>query len=522
MRNETSPEDVHGMLVSEGILTARGGLVSHAAVVARGWGKPAVVGRRGRCASAIAKCTANGITLNEGDWRLARRGDRHRRGRRGAADRGRAARRVRHHARRGPTPSARATWASGPTPTPATTRPTPATSGPRGSACAAPSTCSSAEDRLPVVRRMILAQTPAEESRQRSRSCALVQREDFIAILDAMDGLPVTVRLLDPPLHEFLPSTEELALKEATVGLNAEERRLYEAALSWKESNPMLGTRGVRLGVIKPGLYAMQVRALMEAARQRVADGGHPIVEIMIPLTVTREELALARGWVEDAVAEVNKEPAPKPSKGAKAATAKRGQLEVTIGTMIETPRAALRAAEIAEVADFFSFGTNDLTQMTFGFSRDDVEGRMMDAYLRARAVAAQPLRGGRLRRRGGAGAPRDRAGPRDAAGPQGRRLRRARGRPPVHRPVLRRRAGLRELLALPGPGGPPGCGPGRPGGRSRDIGHVAPPDTTDPDQSRTHFRTRVDWGSGPVNGDLWRAQITRPAGCIAPCTGAT
>ncbi len=144
----------------------------------------------------------------------------------------------------------------------------------------------------------------------------------------------------------------------------------------------MLGTRGVRLGVVKPGLYAMQVRALMEAARQRVADGGHPIVEIMIPLTVTREELALARGWVEDAVAEVNKEPAPKPSKGAKAATAKRGQLEVTIGTMIETPRAALRADEIAEEADFFSFGTNDLTQMTFGFSRDDVEGRMMAAYL--------------------------------------------------------------------------------------------------------------------------------------------
>ena len=110
-----------------------------------------------------------------------------------------------------------------------------------------------------------------------------------------MDGLPVTVRLLDPPLHEFLPSTEEMAVKEATVGLTPEERRLYDAALSWKEANPMLGTRGVRLGVVKPGLYAMQVRALMEAARERVVDGGHPIVEIMIPLTVSREELALAR-----------------------------------------------------------------------------------------------------------------------------------------------------------------------------------------------------------------------------------
>jgi pyruvate,orthophosphate dikinase len=154
----------------------------------------------------------------------------------------------------------------------------------------------------------------------------------------------------------------------------------------------MLGTRGVRLGVIKPGLYAMQVRALMEAARQRVADGGHPVVEIMIPLTVTREELALARGWVEDAVADVNRERAPRPSKGGKASAAKAGKLEVMIGTMIETPRAALRADEIAEVAEFFSFGTNDLTQMTFGFSRDDVEGRMMDAYLEHGLLPRNPF----------------------------------------------------------------------------------------------------------------------------------
>ncbi|HXN60102.1 MAG TPA: putative PEP-binding protein, partial [Acidimicrobiales bacterium] len=248
------------------------------------------------------------------------------------------------------------------------------------------------EDRLPVVRRMILAQTAAEEA-EALEELRRVQRLDFIDILEAMDGLPVTVRLLDPPLHEFLPSTEDLAIKDATVGLSPEERRLYEAALSWKEANPMLGTRGVRLGVIKPGLYAMQVRALMEAARQRVVDGGHPVVEIMIPLTVTRAELALARGWVEDAVADVNKERAPKPSKGAKTAgSGKAGTLEVTIGTMIETPRAALRAGEIAEVAEFFSFGTNDLTQMTFGFSRDDVEGRMMDAYLEYGLLPRNPF----------------------------------------------------------------------------------------------------------------------------------
>jgi pyruvate,orthophosphate dikinase len=149
----------------------------------------------------------------------------------------------------------------------------------------------------------------------------------------------------------------------------------------------------VRLGVVKPGLYAMQVRALMEAAHQRVADGGHPIVEIMIPLTVSREELALARSWVEEAVAAVDAEPAPSPSKGATKRQGKAaGKLEVTIGTMIETPRAALLAGEIAEEADFFSFGTNDLTQMTFGFSRDDVEGRMMSAYLELGLLPRNPF----------------------------------------------------------------------------------------------------------------------------------
>jgi pyruvate,orthophosphate dikinase len=388
VRNETSPEDVHGMLAAEGILTARGGLVSHAAVVARGWGKPAVVGAE-VLRITRHQVTANEVTLSEGDWVSLDGGagivvagqvpltsvsppaafhtvlswaDDIRKGHlnvRTNADTGDDA------------ANARAMGAE-------------------GIGLCRTEHMFLGEDRLPVVRRMILAQTPAEEA-EALEELRLVQREDFLSILMAMDGLPVTVRLLDPPLHEFLPSIEELAIKEATVGLNPEERRLYEAARSWKEANPMLGTRGVRLGVIKPGLYAMQVRALMEAARQCVADGGHPIVEIMIPLTVTRAELALARGWVEDAVADVNRERAPRPSKGAKPA-AKAGTVEVTIGTMIETPRAALRADEIAEVADFFSFGTNDLTQMTFGFSRDDVEGRMMDAYLELGLLPRNPF----------------------------------------------------------------------------------------------------------------------------------
>jgi pyruvate,orthophosphate dikinase len=147
--------------------------------------------------------------------------------------------------------------------------------------------------------------------------------------------------------------------------------------------------------VIKPGLYAMQVRALMEAALDRVAAGGHPIVEIMIPLTISREEMALARSWVEGAIAGAEAAAGASTPRSAKApakAGANAGSLEVLIGTMIETPRAALRAGEIAEVADFFSFGTNDLTQMTFGFSRDDVEGRMMSAYLEQGLLKRNPF----------------------------------------------------------------------------------------------------------------------------------
>jgi pyruvate,orthophosphate dikinase len=234
-----------------------------------------------------------------------------------------------------------------------------------------------AADRLPVVRRMILAKTEAEEAAA-LEELRQVQKADFIEILEAMDGLPVTVRLLDPPLHEFLPHVTDLKIKKATEGLSEEEEALLAAAESWAEQNPMIGTRGVRLGVVKPGLYAMQVQALMEAAAQRVADGGKPIVEIMIPLTVTREELALARSWVVEGIATATKGSKKKP--------------KVSIGTMIETPRAAIRADEIAEEADFFSFGTNDLTQMTFGFSRDDVESRMMPAYLEQGLLKRNPF----------------------------------------------------------------------------------------------------------------------------------
>ncbi len=382
VRSETSPEDVHGMMASKGILTARGGLVSHAAVVARGWGTPAVVGAEAVKISGKS-FTVGDVTVKEGDMisidgttgqvvlgevelssasppaefeTILGWSDQIRKGRLG----------VRANADNGPDATNARRF------------------GAEGIGLCRTEHMFLGEDRLPVVRRMILADNDDEEA-EALEELRRVQKEDFVEILRAMDGLPVTVRLLDPPLHEFLPPIDELEIKEATKGLSDEERKLLAAARSWHEFNPMLGTRGVRLGVLRPGLYGMQVRALMEAAAQRAAEGGKPVVEIMIPLTVTREELHEARGWVEDAIAEA----------GVQAAGNGRGrskQPAVTIGTMVETPRAAIRADEIAEEADFFSFGTNDLTQMTFGFSRDDVEGRMMATYLEKGLLKRNPF----------------------------------------------------------------------------------------------------------------------------------
>jgi len=392
VRSETSPEDVHGMLASEGILTARGGLVSHAAVVARGWGKPAVVGaEKVRISGKSFKVGTTVVA--EGDW---------------ISIDGTAGEVV-----LGSVPLAEAKpsaesetllgWADtirkGHLQVRANADNGPDAANGRRLGAEGIGLCRTehmfiAEDRLPIVRRMILAEDPSAEDAA-LEELRVAQRADFIEILQAMDGLPVTVRLLDPPLHEFLPDTGELAIKEATVGLTDEEQALFEAAKQWHEFNPMLGTRGVRLGVIKPGLYAMQVRALMEAAVHRVAAGGTPVIEIMIPLTVSREELALARRWVEEAVTAALAPVSPadgRPVTAARRKSDRDGRLQVLIGTMIETPRAALRAGEIAEVAEFFSFGTNDLTQMTFGFSRDDVEGRMMSTYLEKGLLKHNPF----------------------------------------------------------------------------------------------------------------------------------
>ncbi|HTN78390.1 MAG TPA: pyruvate, phosphate dikinase [Acidimicrobiales bacterium] len=375
VRQETSPEDVHGMSVSEGILTSRGGLVSHAAVVARGWGIPAVVG-----AEALRiygdGFTVGDIVVREGDVISID-------GTTGHVILGAATLTASE-----PPPEFDVIlgWADkirkGKLAVRANADNGPDAANARGFGAEGIGLCRTehmflGEDRLPVVRRMILAQTREDEA-EALEQLRVVQKADFIDILEAMDGLPVTVRLLDPPLHEFLPRIDELEIKNATAGLTPEEEELLAAARSWHEFNPMLGTRGVRLGVVKPGLYAMQVRALMEAAAERVEAGGNPIVEVMIPLTVTRQELRLARSWVEDAIAAATKGLKKKPY--------------VIIGTMIETPRAAIRADEIAQEADFFSFGTNDLTQMVYGFSRDDVESRMMPVYLEQGLLKNNPF----------------------------------------------------------------------------------------------------------------------------------
>jgi pyruvate,orthophosphate dikinase len=403
VRRETTPDDYHGMIRSQGILTSAGGTNSHAAVVARGEGIPAVCGadaihvdRAGR------RFTVGGLTVAEGDWitidgftgkvyegqleladspiERARSGDPEARREKiwRAYERFMAradeARRLRVRANADtPQQSANAIER-----------------GAEGIGLCRTEHMFLGEERVAAVRKMIFAST-AEEERSAYDVLAPLQREDFVGIFREMDGKPVTVRLLDPPLHEFLPNQVDLAVAVALAkqaGADqaevsgerlplAEAEELLDKVNDLHEANPMLGLRGLRLGIVKPGLYAMQVRAIVEAACQVKSEGGNPIVEIMIPLAATREELAQLREELEPVAEQV---------------IADSGvDLEVLWGTMIELPRAALVAGEIAEVAEFFSFGTNDLTQTTFGFSRDDI-GKFLGMYEERKLVPANPF----------------------------------------------------------------------------------------------------------------------------------
>jgi pyruvate,orthophosphate dikinase len=376
VRPETSPDDLHGMIAAEGILTSRGGLVSHAAVVARGMGTPAVCGASALDISVEAKqFTVGDTVVREGEVISIN-------GNTGEIVVGPVAVIT-------PEPSGPFDvilgWAD-----------EFRTLGVRTNAdlvhdagvarkfgAEGIGLCRTEHmflgDRLHLIQRFILAEDEATENAALAELGKL-QRSDFVGILEAMDGLPVTVRLLDPPLHEFLPNIEDLLVRDAKGELDDEGQTLLHAARQHQESNPMLGTRGVRLGVLKPQLYRTQIRALFEAAVERTLAGGNPHVEVMIPLTVSEPELALAVGWVREIAAEMASE-----GHGLEG-------VQYLVGTMIETPRAAIVADKIAKDAEFFSFGTNDLTQMTFGFSRDDIEGRFLSKYLELKLLDANPF----------------------------------------------------------------------------------------------------------------------------------
>ncbi|GGV00025.1 pyruvate, phosphate dikinase [Streptomyces litmocidini] len=387
VRQETTPDDLPGMIAAEAVLTSRGGKTSHAAVVARGMGKVCVCGAEGLTVDPRQRLfSTSSVTVREGtvvsvdgsegtvylgavplvDSAVMRYFED------GGRPPGTSAPQVVHDVHRlmGRADQARrmAVRANAYTPEDAARA--------RRFGAQGIGLCRTEHmflgERRPLVEAMILSRDDTE--RQAALNALLpLQRQDFIGILEAMDGLPVTIRLLDPPLHEFLPDLTELSVRlarqEALGGTpDPREIDLLSAVTRMHEENPMLGLRGVRLGLVVPGLVAMQVRAVAEAVVARRRAGGDPRAEIMVPLVDTVEELRLVRAEVENVLERV--------SAGSGIT------VDCPVGTMIELPRAALTAGRIAEDADFFSFGTNDLTQTTWGFSRDDVEAAFFSAYL--------------------------------------------------------------------------------------------------------------------------------------------
>jgi len=400
LRKETNPDDLAGMVAAEGILTARGGKTSHAAVVARGMGKTCVCGAGDMIVdydTRTAEC--GGKTISEGDlvsingstgevysgevpvvsspvFRMLEDGleaalegaDA------GSAELVAAVDRILSHA-----DSVRRLEVRANADTDIDARRARLLGAEGIGLCRTEHMFLG--DRRVLVERVILADTQ-EEQDEALAALLPPQRGDFIEILEAMDGLPATIRLLDPPLHEFLPDHCELRVKVAV----AEERgeidpadvRLLAAVERLHEANPMLGLRGVRLGLVVPGLFMLQVRAIAEATVERLKAGGDPRPEIMVPLVGSVNELHLIRDEAETLVAKI--------------ASDSGIELNIAIGTMIELPRAALTAGEIAEAADFFSFGTNDLTQTTWGFSRDDVEAAFFSDYLEKGVFKVSPF----------------------------------------------------------------------------------------------------------------------------------
>ncbi|MEU6661104.1 pyruvate, phosphate dikinase [Streptomyces sp. NPDC046821] len=396
IRRETNPDDLDGMIAAEGILTSRGGKTSHAAVVARGMGKTCVCGAEDlEVDTKRRRMTVGGTVIEEGDvvsidgstgkvylgevpvvpspvveyfegrmhagaddadelvaavHRIMAYADRVRRLRvRANADNAEDALRARRFGAQGIGLCRTEHMFLG--------------------------------ERREMVEHLILADTD-EERENALKELLPLQKKDFVELFEAMDGLPVTVRLLDPPLHEFLPDITELsvrvALAESRQDANENDLRLLQAVHRLHEQNPMLGLRGVRLGLVIPGLFAMQVRAIAEAAAERKNAKGDPRAEIMVPLVGTVQELEIIREEADRIIAEVQQQTGV--------------ELKLAVGTMIELPRAALTADQIAEAAEFFSFGTNDLTQTVWGFSRDDVEASFFTAYLEKGIFGVSPF----------------------------------------------------------------------------------------------------------------------------------
>jgi pyruvate, orthophosphate dikinase len=389
LRSETTPEDIHGILAAQGVLTSRGGMTSHAAVVARGMGKPCVCG----CDKLVIRekegtCTIGDIVLHEGvlltiDGATGRVIE-------GEVKRIEPELSSEFQTLLGWADSLRALGvrANADNPLDATRA---RQFGAEGIGLCRTEHMFMAADRVPIVQEMILAGTLSERE-QALLKLLPMQQGDFYGILLAMNNLPVTIRLLDPPLHEFLPNFEELVSKQAMLRVRLQYEpgneaykselqhvtSLLQKVKSLHELNPMLGHRGCRLGLTFPEIYQMQVRAIYLAAAELVKEGYQPKPEVMIPLVGHVEELSRMRDLVENTAKEVLE--------------AEHVELPCSVGTMIEIPRAALTADEIAEKADFFSFGTNDLTQTTFGFSRDDAEGKFLQPYVEQKVLPDNPF----------------------------------------------------------------------------------------------------------------------------------
>jgi pyruvate,orthophosphate dikinase len=394
VRPETSPDDVHGMLVSKGILTQHGGATSHAAVVARGLGLPCVAGCEAiRIDVDRRRFSVDGKEIREGEYISID-------GTTGEVFAGVIATVEPDFDKEEDLKTLLSwadevrtlgVWANADYPRDAERA---RKFGAEGIGLCRTEHMFFEEDRLPIVQKMILAKT--DEERQRYLDMLLpVQREDFEGIFRVMDGCPVIIRLIDPPLHEFLPKYDELAAEiaelkfklarsssleemDALIAQIHEKEELLKAVAAMREANPMLGLRGIRLGLVMPQIIQMQVRAILEAACNVEAEGVKVLPEIMIPLTGHVNELKRTRELLEPV---------------AEAVMAEKGRrIHYKFGTMIEIPRAAITADQIAEVAEFFSFGTNDLTQTTFGYSRDDAEGKFLLKYVEEKILPENPF----------------------------------------------------------------------------------------------------------------------------------